>query len=81
MKRYTFRNLEQELRGVTLAGRTLSRQLVQSLGVEQALRWYYHTPVHEFADATPHAYVVRLGDKGKKRLARGIYYLLTGQSE
>lgn len=81
VKRYAIHDLERELQGVKLAGRALSRQLVQSLGAQQAVHWYYHTPVPEFSSITPHAYVARHGKKGKERLASAIYDILAGQSE
>lgn len=79
--KHTVRDLERELRGVTLAGKALSAQLVASLGTQNALHWYYQTIVPEFAGVTPHAYVARHGKRGKERLAGEIYALLTGQPE
>jgi hypothetical protein len=81
MAQYTIRTLERELHGVELAGKALSRQLVQSLGVKHALKWYYHTPIQDFGNATPHAYVARHRDRGKARLTSKIYWLLTGQTD
>ena len=78
---YSFVDLQREMQGVKLVGRTsFSGALKTSLGEEGALNWFYCTKVPELK-GTPHQYVEKHGREGKALLASSLYALLTGQPD
>ena len=82
-KEYTFRDLQEEMAGMKVGtGRmSFSGQLKQSLGDARAVQWYFHTKFPGLQNLTPHEYVEKRGEKGKKSLASQIYDVFTGQSD
>ena len=73
---YNFSDLQKEMAGIPLGRMSFAGALRQTLGDENAVNWFYHTRVPSIKNQTPHEYVEKRGEDGKKSLASLAYTLI-----
>ncbi len=80
-REYSFTSLKNEMSGIKVGRVSFSKALKTTLGDEEAIQWFYHATLPELKNQTPHRYIEKKGEKGKRYLASSLYYLITGQPD
>ena len=78
---YKFSDLQKEMRGISIGHMSLAGALQQTLGAENAVKWFYHVSSPEFKHKTPAQYIVENGSEGRMFIASSLYFFLTGQPD